>query len=97
MLPEFDNLFDPTDPTFIGTVSKKYANEALDLFLNSEVNNTMANDLETYQRGCDKEDQTSGVHVLRYLQRRFARWTILMSKSKPGGALKPWLAVTTSI
>jgi len=47
MLPEFDNLFDPTDPTFIGTVSKKYAYEALDLFLNSEVDNTMANDLET--------------------------------------------------
>ena len=29
MLSEFDNLFDPTDPTFIGTVSKKYADEAL--------------------------------------------------------------------
>jgi len=72
MLPEFDNLFDPTDPTFVGTVSKKYADEALDLLLNSEVNNTMANDLETYQGGCDKDDQTSGVHVLRYLQRRFA-------------------------
>jgi hypothetical protein len=72
MLTEFDNLFDPTDPTFIGTVSKKYADEALDLFLNSEVNNTMANNLETYQGGCDKDDQTSGVHVLRYLQRRFA-------------------------
>ena len=72
MLPEFDNLFDPTEPTFIGTVSKKYADESLDLFLNSEVDNTMANDLETYQGGCDKDNQTSGVHVLRYLQRRFA-------------------------
>jgi hypothetical protein len=56
MLPEFDNLFDPTDPTFIGTVSKKYADEALDLFLNSEVDNTMADDLETYQGGRSKED-----------------------------------------
>jgi len=72
MLLEFDNLFHPTDPTFIGTVSMKYADEALDLFLNSEVDNTMANNLETYQGGCSKEDQTSGVHVLRYLQHRFA-------------------------
>jgi len=47
--------FDPTDPTFIGTVSKKYSDEALDLFLNSEVENTMANNLETYQGGCDKD------------------------------------------
>ena len=72
MLPEFNNLFDPTDPTFIGTVSKNYADEALDLFLNSEVDNAMTNDLETYQGGCNKDDQTSGVHVLRYLQHRFA-------------------------
>jgi hypothetical protein len=27
---------------------------------------------ETYQGGCNKDDQTSGVHVLRYFQRRFA-------------------------
>jgi len=72
MLPEFDNLFDPTDPTFIGTISKMYADETLDLFLNSEVDNAMANELETYQGGCNKDNQTSGVHVLRYLQRRFA-------------------------
>jgi hypothetical protein len=45
MLPEFDNLFDLTDPTFMGTVSKNYADEALDLFLNSEVDNTMANEI----------------------------------------------------
>ena len=50
MLPEFDNLFDPTDPTFIGAISKKYADKALDLFLNSEVDNTMANDLENVSR-----------------------------------------------
>ena len=73
MLPEFEDLFDPTDPTFIGTVLQKYADEALDLFLTSEVDHTMANDLETYRGGCIKEDQqTSGVHVLCYVQRRFA-------------------------
>jgi hypothetical protein len=32
----------------------------------------MANNLETYQGGCSAADQTSGIHVLRYLQRRFA-------------------------
>jgi len=72
MLPEFDTLFDPTDPSFIGQISKPYANEALDLFLHSEVDTAMANNLETYQGGCSAADQTSGLHVLRYLQRRFA-------------------------
>jgi hypothetical protein len=57
----------------------------------------MANDLETYQGRCIKENQTSGVHDLRYLHRWFApRWTILMNRSKPGGTLKPWLEVTTN-
>ena len=32
MLPEFDTLIDPTDPSFIGQISKPYADEALDLF-----------------------------------------------------------------
>jgi len=32
----------------------------------------MANNLETYQGGCSAADQTSDIHVLRYLQRRFA-------------------------
>ena len=72
MLPEFDTLFDPADPSFIGNISKPYANEALHLFLHSEVDTAMANNIETYQGGCSAADQTSGLHVLRYLQRRFA-------------------------
>ena len=32
----------------------------------------MANNIETYQGGCSAADQISGLHVLRYLQRRFA-------------------------
>jgi hypothetical protein len=72
MLPEFDTLFDPADPSFIGHISKPYANEALDLFLHSEVDTAMANNLEIYQGGCSAADQTSGLHVLRYLQRRLA-------------------------
>ena len=72
MLPEFHTLFDPADPSFIGHISKPHANEALDLFLHSEVDTAMANNLETYQGGCSAADQTSGLHVLRYLQRRFA-------------------------
>jgi hypothetical protein len=72
MLSEFDTLFDPTDPSFSGQISKPYANEALDLFLHSEVDTAMANNLETYQGGCSAANQTSGIHALRYLQRRFA-------------------------
>jgi len=72
MLIEFDTLFDPTDPSFIGQISKLYANEALDLFLHSEVDTAMANNLETYQGGCSAAKQTNGIHVLRYLQRRYA-------------------------
>jgi len=72
MLSEFDTLFDPTDPPFIGQISKPYANEALNLFLHSEVDTAMANNLETYQGGCSAANQTSGIPVLRYLQRRYA-------------------------
>ena len=55
MLLEFDTLFDPNDPSFIGQISKPYANEALNLFLHSEVDTAMANNLKTFEHALQRQ------------------------------------------
>jgi nitrogen fixation/metabolism regulation signal transduction histidine kinase len=42
-------------PSFIGQISKPYANEALNLFLHSEVDTAMANNLKTFEHALQRQ------------------------------------------